>query len=706
MTTLLDLRRGWAAMRRTGHRIAIVLAVPWHLVAAVSVAAEPSPRPPAELFFGASLYGDFDLSPSGRWLAVTVQPPGHRSGLAIYDLHGSEPPREVARFSDIDINRVWWVGDERVVFEMIDLQRGSADQRRDQGLFGVRRDGSDLRQYILMRWWDSPAQGTQASRRLDSTHSLQFVPKRQGAGDPFVVVRGARDPGQPLGDWVLKRLYLDSGRVEALNAAEPVDFNHVWFGADGQPLAGRSLSDGQYILRARRIDGEGKPTRDWPIIARTDALAADWLLHSIDEAGRFYVTEAPGPRGEAVLKRLDPRTGRPEATPLVAVPGFDFRGHLLQEPAPGADPVLGVRVLGEAWTTVWQHPGMAAIQQAIDARLPGRSNRLVCARCRETDRTIVVVSGSDRQPDELWAWRGPAAAPTVWRRIGTSRPGIDPSAMGELGLARMRARDGLEIPLWVTLPAPAALREAAGRPPPAVLLVHGGPWERGRHWSWEPLPQFLASRGYVVLEPEYRGSVGYGAAHYQAGWRQWGQAMQDDLVDAVRWAAERGLVDPARVCIAGSGYGGYATLMGLMRDAEVFRCGAAWTPLTDLDWMLKEGPAYAWNDENVPLFLSRRVADPHRDRELIEKISPLRQVARLKAPLLLAWGEEDGRMPPAQAMALRDALKALGRPPQAVGYAGEGHRWLKPETHLDFARRLETFLDASLHRAPAAAKPR
>jgi len=224
--------------------------------------------------------------------------------------------------------------------------------------------------------------------------------------------------------------------------------------------------------------------------------------------------------------------------------------------------------------------------------------------------------------------------------------------------------------------------------------VHGGPWVRGGRWRWQAMQQFLASRGYVVIEPEFRGSAGYGFAHFRAGWRQFGQAMQDDVADAVLWAAQQKLIDPKRVCIAGASYGGYATLMGLVRHPELYRCGAAWAALTDPAlWMRGH---WWWSDdvsdEARKYSLPTLIGDLDKDAAMLLAVSPVAQAARIKAPVLLAFGELDRRVPLNQGLNMRQALRDAGNDPTWITYRSEGHGWQLMENQLDFARRLETFL--------------
>lgn len=276
--------------------------------------------------------------------------------------------------------------------------------------------------------------------------------------------------------------------------------------------------------------------------------------------------------------------------------------------------------------------------------------------------------------------------------IGVARPEIDPRRMAAMDLHRMKARDGLEIPVWVTRPRNAP----AGKPLPAVVIVHSGPWSRGRYWGWHTDAQFLASRGYVVIEPEFRGSLGYGDTLFKAGWKQWGRAMQDDVADATRWAAAQGWADPGRTCIAGVGYGGYAVLMGLIRDATLYRCGIAQSPITDprllFDHVWARAIAADFRAYSLPLLLG----DPEADAAALAGIAPVEQAANIKTPLLLAYGGNDRFIPPVHSVRLRSALRTAGSEPEWVEYTEEGHGWLKEANRFDFARKIEAFLSKHL----------
>jgi acetyl esterase/lipase len=244
--------------------------------------------------------------------------------------------------------------------------------------------------------------------------------------------------------------------------------------------------------------------------------------------------------------------------------------------------------------------------------------------------------------------------------------------MAEQVLEHVKARDGRPIPTWVTIP-----NHGQGQKLPMVVLVHGGPYVRGHEWGWSSESQFLASRGYVVVEPEFRGSTGFGLAHFRAGWKQWGLAMQDDIADVTRWAIAESIADPRRICIAGSGYGGYAALMGLIRDPGLYRCGIDSAGVTDID-LLYKGDSSAvsdLSDESKRYGMPALVGDPVKDAAQFAATSPLKQAARITQPLLLAYGGDDRRVPVYHGRKLYDAVRQTNKNVEWIVYDKEANGW-------------------------------
>ena len=644
---------------------------------------------PVDLFFRHADIGQAQLSPSGRHLAISLNV-RDRLGLAVIDLQGSEPPRLLLRDDLADIRDFHWVNDRWLVFRLIQLDAGNADQDFGPGLFSVSLDGGVARMLIRVRW-DLVREPRTGQEPLDPRHHLMAVPAG-GSGDEVVV--GYRRIGATgeLDAVVPMRLNVVTGRSRSLGQGMPDHVKGWLFDLQGEPRVAIARHRGEVTFHWR-----GPGSEVWRELARHPTLLAPFWPHSVDSAGRLFVTVTEDDGAQIrVLRRFDLQTGRPETAALARAPGFDFQGGLVHDGADRerlADGALGLRLTTDAETTVWFKPRLAALQQAADQRLPGRVNRLSCRRCERDDAVVLVQSWSDQDPGQLWLHRPDGAQ---WQRIGAVRKDVDPRAMARLDLHRFPARDGLEIPVWITQPqtVPATAGAPAAKPPPrpAVLLVHGGPWVRGASWQWSGEAQFLASRGYVVIEPEFRGSTGYGSRLYAAGFRQWGRAMQDDLADAVRWAVAQGWVDGRRVCIAGASYGGYATLMGLVRDPDLYRCGIAWVAVSDPRLVFQWAWGYDVSEEGRLHDYPLLIGDPVADAAMLTDIAPVTHAARIRAPLLLAHGQRDWRVPVLHAERLRAALTAAGHPPDYVVYNDEGHGWLRPANRYDFARRMERFL--------------
>jgi acetyl esterase/lipase len=641
---------------------------------------------PAATFFQHPSVLKAQLSPSGKRVAISTSRGSPRVGLAVLELEPQPKARRVALFADADITSFQWVGEDWLVFRVHDLQEGSGeDYRLAPGLYAAKADGSLLHHLVRRRGQPLLREGGGLARRepLEWNHVLLSVPERGTRSDsPEIVIgemvfkHGEIEHIRPL--W----LNIATGRTRHLPLGEspPYAVEQWLFDTQAQPRFALSQVEDRYHYHWR--DEAGR----WRELAQGSLLKQPFQARAVDDAGNLYVSRPLGARGDRALFRYDFEAGKTAPEPLVSTPGFDFSGALLTEPSRSGQ-ALGVRVETDAETTVWFHPALKALQAEADARMPGRVNTLSCRRCGEADMVVLVHSHSDRDPGQYWLYQ---AESQRWQPVSRVMEGIDPRRSAAVDFQRIKARDGRDLPVWLTLPQGVA----PGRPAPAVVMVHGGPWVRGGHWRWQAEEQFLASRGYLVISPEFRGSTGYGAAHFRAGWKQWGRAMQDDVADALLWARQQGLADPERACIAGASYGGYATLMGLIRHPELYRCGIAWVAVTD-PFLYLEG---SWrvrddvSDTGRRYVLPEMVGDAQQDAALLREVSPVLQAGKIQAPLMLAFGREDLRVPLAHGERLREALQAAGREPEWVVYAGEGHGWRKPENRVDFAQRLERFL--------------
>lgn len=701
-------------MHRLLARVCVIVRAAGLLAACIAVGVRAQPAPaasapaaellPAQVFFQPPKVLDIALSPSGRRLALSMQAANKRVGVYVIDLQqpGMAATRAVL-FGDVDVPDFQWVDDERLVFGVADMQAGlGRAQRMAPGLYAVRFDGQELRHLVEHQGRPFVTSGERV-RTLPWYHRLLHVPapseQAQGARADEVIVGQLVLRGNDLLRVQPKWLDTRRGTTRDLQVeAEPDGAVQWWFTPQGVPRLVRTLSDGREALHWYTPPADGQPGH-WKRIAEGPLQRLPFQPVWVGQGERLYVSLPRGPAGEAVVAPFDFATGQPGET-LVSAPGFDFSGTLLGERS--GERLLGVRIDADAEQTVWFNAALKAAQARADERFPGRVNRITCRRCGSADAVMLVRSFSDRLPGELLLWRqADNDGKGGWQRISNQQPGINPERMAQVDLERITARDGRALPVWLTRPADM---QARGDARPAVVLVHGGPWVRHGRWRWDPMAQFLASRGWLVIEPEFRGSDGYGRAHLEAGFRQWGQAMQDDVADALLWARAQGLAN-AHACIAGGSYGGYSALMGLVRHPQLYRCASAWVAVTD-PFLYLEGSWWVRDDIST---VGRRyalpvmVGDPEKDRAMLLENSPLAQAARIQAPLQLIWGGEDRRVPIAHGERLRSALKDAGRPPEWIVYDDEAHGFSRGDNRVDMAQQLERFL--RLHLQPVAAAP-
>lgn len=387
------------------------------------------------------------------------------------------------------------------------------------------------------------------------------------------------------------------------------------------------------------------------------------------------LTEGPGRFW--VVASLDLSTGV-IGPARISVEGYDMTGAVRD--------IYSSRIVGYSYaddrTRVhWVEPRLEALERAAIALFPG-SLVHVDSWARDMSAALIYVEGPG-DPGSWWVVR-PVTGEKI--RIGDAYPAVPPEYVAEMKPYRYTSRDGKTITGYLTLPP--------GRPAtalPLIIMPHGGPAARdvqGFDW-WA---QALAARGYAVLQPNFRGSDGFGRDFEEAGHGQWGGAMQDDLTDGVLSLTKAGIADPARVCIVGASYGGYAALAGATLTPELYRCAVSVAGVGDLEAMIQHSKLTKKQDSLATRYWSRIIGDPTTDAERLRATSPRFQAARVTAPILLIHGRDDTVVPISQSQDMRDALKAAGKTVVYVQLDGEDHHLRYGGTRTQMLEVLFAFL--------------
>lgn len=302
-------------------------------------------------------------------------------------------------------------------------------------------------------------------------------------------------------------------------------------------------------------------------------------------------------------------------------------------------------------------------------------------RSEDGKRTLVRAKSAAAAPDSYWLLDRRQSPVNLSILVGAYSQ-IQDEQIATPRWVSYAARDGLKIPALVTLPvAPAA------GPLPFIILPHGGPTAEDRlQFDW--IAQFLASRGYGVLQPQFRGSTGRGLKFQEAGYQQWGRAMQDDVTDGTKWLIDQKMADPGRICIVGGSYGGYAALMGVIREPDLYRCAAAFAPVADLNKFIGDRQRFAFRDFNLP-----RIKPVDQD---IDETSPVENADKIKVPVLLMHGRKDFNVPVEHSERMERALKHAGKRVEAIYLENADHYFAAATDRLAWLTALERFLGENI----------
>ncbi|HTA10587.1 MAG TPA: S9 family peptidase [Streptosporangiaceae bacterium] len=431
--------------------------------------------------------------------------------------------------------------------------------------------------------------------------------------------------------------------------------------------------DGSIVLVVRD-GGDGAEWRPLVTIPADDSLTTGPVGFSADGASLLLISSVNAEAGGLV--KIDLRTGSSEV--LAADPEADI-SSVRVNPDTREPQIVTIRKARSEYRVL--DPSVAGHLAAIRALHPGDP---VFADADDADRVWLIAFTNDAGPVAFYAYDTATGAGSF---LFEHQPELSSYTLAPMEPFSYQARDGLTINGYLTFPPGADRLEL-----PTVLLVHGGPWARDT-WGFDPQAQWLANRGYLCVQVNFRGSTGYGKAFLNAGDREWGNKMQDDLSDAVAHAISRGWADPARIAIVGGSYGGYAALAGAAFTPDLYCCAVDIVGPSNLITLIETVPPY-W----APLIAQfhNRVGDPATDKDFLWSRSPLSRADQIRIPLLIAQGANDPRVKQAESEQIVAALEQAGIEHEYMLFPDEGHGFAKPENRLRFFAAADKFLSRYL----------
>lgn len=610
---------------------------------------------------------DIKISPTGEFYAATL-PLGERSAVAVMrrsdqTIVGSHQLPRNTHIADF-----WWVGDQRLMYGLAE-RFGARDFPSPTGeLFAMNVDGS--RPQLLVGW---RVRENRTGTNIRSSAKEEFVhawPIDLLPDDPRnVLVAVSPFSKDPLTR--VDRMDVQTGRRTTI-ATAPV--------YRGQFLADHA-GEIRFAVGARgdnisRLYYREQRGADWQLIndeRESGRVEVPIGFSQDDTVAYLQVSQPSGP--DAVIAWTIASGERRELARDAAVdPELIMR--------PGTVAAVGVRYLGAPPRTAFfdETGDDAKRMRMLEAAFPGQVVRVASATRDAATQMLLVTSDTDPGSFYTFDVAGRQADSVLPRRAR-----IDPASMAAMQPVSLQARDGLPLHGYLTRPA-----GAGDAPLPLVVMPHGGPFGIFDDWAFEPDAQVLAQAGYAVLQVNFRGSGNYGRAFRHAGAREWGGTMQDDLTDATRWAVAQGHADAERICIYGASYGGYAALMGVAREPDLYRCAVGYVGVYDLPLMRTQDrrggtSMRTWLDEWVGT-----------DTAELSARSPTRLADRIQAPVLLVAGGEDEIAPVEHTRRMERALRAAGVPVDTLYVANEGHGFYKPENRRAFYTRLLAFLAGHL----------
>ncbi len=610
------------------------------------------------------------ISPNGRYLAVPMRKGGAK--IIIIDLEA--PPDTKSGFLAVPDNLVadWveWGNDDRLLINLTRERsirfRGRTYDASVSRVISIDRTGTGL--VVLF------ANKRSFRNNLDLSEVVHPLPD-----DPKSVLMGA-DKG---GRYNLFRVNIYDGTAEQIQAGSTNTFGWLT-DLDGVPRVRWDYRPRQDRIEIYLRKGD---TDTWDMVTQygerelpelnivgfaddpRQAIVAS--RQTSDRYGLYEYDVTTHKLGRSLFQNAKVDVGEPVGGPM-----YD----------PRTTKLVGYYYVDDFWTMHYLEPDLSRIQQKLDATFPQAAIVRIYSWSTDRSRFLFVTQGP-RDPGSFYLYD---AKKDEAKLVGRLNSDIPESELGPMSILKFAARDGTKIQAYVTMPPGQAQKKL-----PTIMMPHGGPELRDfvdyDHWA-----QMLANRGYLVAQPNFRGSGGYGKAFAEAGHRQWGRKMQDDISDTLKALIDEGLTDPDRVCIVGGSYGGYAALAGGAFTPDLYKCVVAIAGVSDIPAFLEEEEDTFGDDSSVYQYWVKRLGDPARDLEQMKSVSPALNAASFKVPVLLIHGSADRIVPIDQSNRMRKALEKAGKEVRFVEIKGEGHNFTEYASDLRLMQEMEQFVNAHI----------
>lgn len=631
--------------------------------------AQTSPaKPPVEAFAALPSISELKLAPDGKHMAALQTYQG-RIVVVIYEV-GAPPGTMPAILADDQhfIKGIRWANNERLLVAIYDIIRDPYLQMRRFPAYRLISVDTKAQNGVVL---------FNNSKQDDLNHNMATVADIDLDDENHIIMPIYARHYDDIG-YDLYKVDVVTGHVEVLQHGT----NYIIGGTNTQGY----LFDGHGNLVAR-LDHSEEPLVDtiliykngsWQKLASYSAEAdsgagAPALSSDGTKLVQIAMLDTTGTNG--VVAR-DLATGTESV--LFSDPKYDVAGYAMDE---WTGRVIGAIYQTDITKTVYFDPAMQALQKGLEATFPD-CNVVLTSMTLARDKVTVMVSSAIQPPTYYLLDRNTHFA----GRVGQAYPKIKYGDIGTVKPYPYKARDGLDIPAYVTLPPGKDAKNL-----PAVVMPHGGPDYRDS-MDFDYWAQFLANRGYVVLQPNFRGSAGYGRKFTDAGLNQWGLKLQDDISDGVKTLIADGIADPKRICIVGASFGGYAALAGATLTPDLYACAVSYAGISDLPQLItttrdEDGPA----SQELSFWVSR-IGDTDKDRARLEQTSPALHADKVKIPILLLHGESDYTVRIDQSEEMANRLKAAGKPVEFIRFKHDDHNLSRSESRIQLLTEIEKFL--------------